>query len=89
MLSRLVFATVLALTGVLQEKNVAAHPYQLGPIVDVGARFEQNKGAATDCFPAIGFTMPSTVPSSLTNWWCSTASEYAFVGFSYEVTACE
>ncbi|KAJ6596040.1 glycoside hydrolase superfamily [Mycena sp. CBHHK59/15] len=33
--------------------------------------------------------MPSTTPSSLTNWWCDYSTEYAFVGFSYEVTACQ
>ncbi|KAL4080311.1 glycoside hydrolase family 17 protein [Scleroderma yunnanense] len=32
--------------------------------------------------------MPSTVPDTLDNWWCSMNSEYAFLGFSYEVTAC-
>ncbi|KAF8963154.1 glycoside hydrolase superfamily [Flammula alnicola] len=33
--------------------------------------------------------MPSSVPSSTTNWWCNYDTEYAFVGFSYEVTACQ
>lgn len=35
--------------------------------------------------------MPETVPhdSQLKNWWCDPSTEYAFVGFSYEVTACE
>lgn len=42
-----------------------------------------------NCFPAIGFQMPASVPSSTTNWWCDYNTEYAFVGFSYEVTACE
>lgn len=41
-----------------------------------------------NCFPALGFKMPASVPSSLTNWWCNPAKEYAFLGFSYEVTAC-
>jgi len=45
--------------------------------------------AAPSCFPALGFTMPSKIPSSLTNWWCSYDKEYAFVGFSYEITSCE
>jgi hypothetical protein len=39
-------------------------------------------------FPDLGFTMPSTIPSSLDGWW-TYSSEYAFMGFSYEVTACE
>ncbi|EDR04017.1 uncharacterized protein LACBIDRAFT_320159 [Laccaria bicolor S238N-H82] len=33
--------------------------------------------------------MPSTVPTTLDNWWCDYSSEYAFVGFSYEVTDCQ
>ncbi|KIY69813.1 glycoside hydrolase family 17 protein [Cylindrobasidium torrendii FP15055 ss-10] len=33
--------------------------------------------------------MPSTVPDSLDGWWCDSSTEYAFVGFSYEVTACQ
>ncbi|KAE9411343.1 hypothetical protein BT96DRAFT_952429 [Gymnopus androsaceus JB14] len=37
--------------------------------------------------------MPTVIPpdSSLDDgsWWCDPASEYAFVGFSYEVTACQ
>jgi hypothetical protein len=41
------------------------------------------------CFPSIGFRMPSTVPNNLNNWWCDPATEYAFVGFSYEITACQ
>ncbi|KAF8645871.1 hypothetical protein AX16_007529 [Volvariella volvacea WC 439] len=45
--------------------------------------------APLNCFPAIGFTMPSSVPSSLDNWWCDYSTEYAFVGFSYEITACQ
>ncbi|KAJ3929773.1 MAG: glycoside hydrolase superfamily [Lentinula lateritia] len=33
--------------------------------------------------------MPSTVPSSTDGWWCDMDTEYGFVGFSYEVTACQ
>jgi len=44
--------------------------------------------SGSNCFPAIGFKTPSNVPSSLDGWWCDSATEYAFVGFSYEVTAC-
>jgi len=42
------------------------------------------------CFPALGFKMPSEVPpdSEFSSWWCDPVDEYAFVGFSYEVTAC-
>ncbi|KAG9316305.1 glycoside hydrolase family 17 protein [Chiua virens] len=33
--------------------------------------------------------MPSDVPESLDNWWCPMDTEYAFMGFSYEVTTCQ
>jgi exo-beta-1,3-glucanase (GH17 family) len=33
--------------------------------------------------------MPSSVPDSLDNWWCDMDTEYGFMGFSYEVTACQ
>lgn len=42
----------------------------------------------TNCFPAIGFKAPSEMPTSIEGWWCHPATEYAFIGFSYEVTAC-
>lgn len=41
------------------------------------------------CFPALGFVMPPFLPPDNTHWWCDPSTEYAFVGFSYEVTACE
>jgi hypothetical protein len=43
---------------------------------------------SSNCFPSIGFEMPSNIPNSAEGWWCSPATEYAFVGFSYEVTTC-
>lgn len=45
--------------------------------------------ASASCFPALRFKTPSHVPNSLNHWWCDPDTEYAFVGFSYEVTACE
>ena len=45
--------------------------------------------AGAGCFPAIGFQMPSTVPKDTSNWWCDSSTEYAFLGFSYEVTECK
>ncbi|KAJ3841837.1 glycoside hydrolase superfamily [Lentinula raphanica] len=33
--------------------------------------------------------MPSTLPASTDEWWCPMDIEYGFVGFSYEVTACQ
>ncbi len=44
---------------------------------------------ATPCFPALDFKAPSHLPKGLDHWWCDPKTEYAFVGFSYEVTACE
>ena len=43
----------------------------------------------TSCFPAYGFQMPSQVPDNMDRWWCNPADEYAFLGFSYEITPCE
>ena len=45
--------------------------------------------AASSCFPSANFTMPASPPANADNWWCDLDTEYAFVGFSYEVTACE
>ncbi|KAJ3488920.1 hypothetical protein NLI96_g2499 [Meripilus lineatus] len=47
------------------------------------------ENTSTSCFPALYFKTPSNIPSSLNNWWCKPETEYAFVGFSYEVTACQ
>ncbi|KAH9830827.1 glycoside hydrolase superfamily [Rhodofomes roseus] len=33
--------------------------------------------------------MPDSVPKSTDDWWCDPSTEYAFLGFSYEVTACQ
>ena len=43
----------------------------------------------TSCFPAYGFQMPSEVPDNMDRWWCNPADEYAFLGFSYEISPCE
>ncbi|KAF5393590.1 hypothetical protein D9757_000008 [Collybiopsis confluens] len=57
--------------------NVTIGPFKLGTNVD------------SNCFPALGFNMPSSVPSTPAGWWCDKSTEYAFVGFGYEVTACQ
>lgn len=44
---------------------------------------------AASCFPSVGFNMPSDVPDSLDGWWCNMADEYAFIGFSYEISNCK
>jgi len=48
-----------------------------------------SSSSSSDCFPSSGFKMPDSVPSSLENWWCDPSTEYAFIGFSYEITACQ
>lgn len=43
------------------------------------------------CYPGLGLQIPrQTVPGNLdiTPWWCNPETEYAFLGFSYEVTSC-
>lgn len=41
------------------------------------------------CFPSLDFVKPLHLPRNNTDWWCDMSTEYAFVGFSYEVTDCE
>ena len=41
------------------------------------------------CFPALDFAMPDDTPASLDGWWCNMEDEYAFLGFSYDVSACQ
>ena len=33
--------------------------------------------------------MPSNVPASTNGWWCDPVNEYAFLGFSYEISTCK
>jgi hypothetical protein len=51
-----------------------------------------NDTTSSLCFPSLGFKMPTEVPSdsiiSQDKWWCSPTTEHAFLGFSYEITAC-
>ena len=51
------------------------------------ARIADN--VSPSCFPAVGFKMPTVTPTSLTNWWCNADTEYAFVGFSYDISNCD
>ncbi|KAI0695961.1 glycoside hydrolase superfamily [Cerioporus squamosus] len=80
---------VLALSGLAQaaplENGVQPHDFgqDLAPLLSPAAK------PAPLCFPSLGFVMPAVPPSDNTNWWCDPATEYAFVGFSYEVTACQ
>ena len=43
----------------------------------------------SSCYPALDFQKPLIMPQNNTDWWCDPSTEYAFVGFSYEVTDCE
>ena len=74
--------------------SVASHPLEPtrtteGQGLNTRKEHAAAVGSPPNCFPAVGFTMPSTVPSSTTNWWCNYDTEYAFMGFSYEVTPCK
>ena len=40
------------------------------------------------CYPALDFQKPLLMPPNNEHWWCDPSTEYAFVGFSYEVTDC-
>ncbi|KAG6831508.1 hypothetical protein H0H92_009776 [Tricholoma furcatifolium] len=74
--------------------NVLAHPLEPTPTAKertVGHKHHKQCGCFKDppnCFPALGFAMPNNTPSSLNDWWCDPSTEYAFVGFSYEITSC-
>jgi len=65
------------------------HPFLLFNDTLVIGTSELEQAADPPCFPALGFQMPATVPNSLDGWWCDSSTEYAFVGFSYEITQCE
>ncbi|KAJ6483807.1 B-(1-6) glucan synthase [Mycena vitilis] len=81
----MVLLPLLPFLAALSLSTTDAHPLDNEPTRTVSV----NAAAPPNCFPALGFKMPSTTPSSLTNWWCDHSTEYAFVGFSYEVTACQ
>jgi hypothetical protein len=53
-----------------------------------GAAASPSSTPALKKFPELGFEMPSAVPDTTDGWW-TTDPEYAFLGFGYEVTACE
>ncbi|KAF5354952.1 hypothetical protein D9756_005421 [Leucocoprinus leucothites] len=61
------------------------------PVGELAIHKKPASKSAGDCFPALGFTMPSELPpeSDFSSWWCDPADEYAFLGFSYEVTECQ
>lgn len=69
------------------EKGVQPHDFK----ASTSTVYNATTGAksAPFCFPALGFAPPLLLPSDNTNWWCDPKTEYAFLGFSYEVTACK
>lgn len=56
-----------------------AHPHDIGLLPSL---------VNNHCFPHPNFTMPDAPPNNTEGWWCDNKMEYAFMGFSYEVTAC-
>ena len=63
-------------------------------LIPAGSATAKMGGQPPNCFPAIGFKMPGSIEdieraSRNSNWWCDYNTEYAFMGFSYEVTACK
>ena len=46
-------------------------------------------GLFGSCYPALDFVKPLIMPHNNTHWWCDPSTEYAFMGFSYEITDCE
>lgn len=84
----------VALLGWALHDGVGGHPFEPTKTAETRELFSPKANvvatrSSSNCFPSVGFTMPSTVPSSLNNWWCNADTEYGFVGFSYEVTACK
>ena len=60
------------------------------PLLDNIADSQDGLFPGRSCFPALDFKMPVFLPENNTHgWWCDPSTEYAFVGFSYEVTACK
>ena len=84
--------TTLVLSGLVHaaplELEVGVQPHDFGqPSNPVTVNITAPKNAPF-CFPSLVFVMPLGLPADNTNWWCDPATEYAFLGFSYEVTAC-
>mgnify|MGYP007051633025 CR=1 FL=1 len=68
---------------------IRAHPNAVRNNRSDHNALEPRAAAPPNCFPAVGFKMPTFTPSSVSGWWCDYKTEYAFVGFSYEITSCE
>jgi hypothetical protein len=73
--------------------DIARHRHRRDNLTSLPALLKATSDAAmasssSNCFPSAGFQMPSSLPSNVNNWWCDPKTEYAFLGFSYEVTMC-
>ena len=79
--------TLLVALGSLLQQGVRSTPIVQADATPVVR--SETALPAPFCFPALGFVMPPFLPPDNTHWWCDPSTEYAFVGFSYEVTACE
>ncbi|KAK7472756.1 hypothetical protein VKT23_000866 [Stygiomarasmius scandens] len=81
--------TILLVLPFLLQDTLAktSHPAEISVDVDLHGGHHPR----ADCFPALGFQPPPFTPpdSWLDHWWCDPNEEFAFVGFSYEVTACQ
>ena len=78
-----------ALIGIVRALplEVGVQPHDFGqshPVVSLNTTVKP----APFCFPSLGFIMPLELPTDTTGWWCDPSTEYAFLGFSYEITAC-
>jgi len=89
MLRTILFAVLGWLTLSWSIPVVKEHPFLLFNDTLVIGTSEWEPVSGASCFPALGFKMPATVPNFLDGWWCDSSTEYAFVGFSYEITQCE
>jgi hypothetical protein len=83
---------VFALSSLLGLSYAYPAPSTIEPLV-VSANVSIDTGSffpppGAPCFPALGFQTPPNVPNHLNGWWCDPVTEHAFLGFSYEVTAC-
>ncbi|TFY58114.1 hypothetical protein EVJ58_g6619 [Rhodofomes roseus] len=83
--------SLLVAVGACLLRGTLAHPVVDAVLTEVHELNGRDGIAlpAPFCFPALGFVMPPVLPPDNTLWWCDPSTEYAFVGFSYEVTACQ
>jgi len=89
MLRKILFAALGWLALSWSMPVAKEHPFLLFNDTLVMGTSEPEEVSGASCFPALGFKMPTTIPNTLYGWWCDSSTEYAFVGFSYEITQCD